>query len=72
MASRKKHIWTNGEVYNDEVKEECNRYCQKCGRVYFIPSFREKILCKSCGRYIYHDKAKQFKYDLQCEMDKLN
>jgi hypothetical protein len=29
-------------------------------------------LCKSCGRYIYRDKAEQFKYDLEFEMNKIN
>lgn len=72
MASRRRNKWSDGEVYNDDVKQECNRSCTRCGRVHFIPAFVERKLCKSCGRYIYHDRAKQFQYDLQYELDKLN
>lgn len=72
MSSRRRNKWTDDKVYNDEVREECNRSCTRCGRVYFIPTFVESILCKSCGRYIFHDRQKQFEYDLNQALANIN
>ena len=41
-----------------------NKYACKCGHIVYIPVFREKVLCKWCGEYVFADKRKKFEYRL--------
>lgn len=41
-----------------------NKYLCKCGHIVCIPAFREKVLCKWCGEYVFTDKRKEFEYRL--------
>jgi len=39
---------------------DCVR-CEKCGRSLLLGK-NEKVLCPSCGRYLFKDKEKEFMY----------
>ena len=38
--------------------------CEKCGHTVYIGN-RDKILCTTCGRYLFKDKKKEFDYRMR-------
>lgn len=42
-----------------------------CGKCAFIPAFKDKAICKSCGKYVFKDNKTMFKYYLNQAMKKV-
>ena len=58
--------------YNEMIREKkksieyythCIK-CEKCGHTIYIGN-RDKVLCTSCGRYLFKDKKKEFDYRMR-------
>ena len=61
----KKIYMTNKEIqkYTDEIQK--HKYQCRCGKKVYIDRTREKAVCDWCGRYVFKNKADEFRYRMK-------